>query len=519
MSAFLLWTGFLLLALVGYIILLWRSARKRSRFQARLSILFFLFVLIPTVPLILLASFLFTKSTEVLLLPGIEPALNQSLDVMRLQLNQRGQRFFNQYPDRRDLGDDRLEQEGIAYIGEIAWHRGQAQLGYFHSVNPNLLRTIEDFETLELVRSGDKSGAIIFLGDQQYYEAYTLTGDSSLSFAGFLLPEKIVRTKEDISWALRNYASLKLLRDTVVEKGLVWTFAAIFFIVFAVISVYAARRISRGVSEPIKQLTEGMKKVGSGDLTHRVEVKARDELEFLVNSFNRMTEELKISRENLQRAERAAAWRDIARQISHEIKNPLTPLHFSLFRLKSCLPPEILARADLTDCFRIIEDELFSIKRIADEFSQFARMPHLELQKENIAEIVHQSVRLFDTDENEIKVRFNTEESFDPMLLDRDQFRRAIHNLIKNAIEASGPGDSIEVTLKKIDNRVRIQIIDHGRGMDSETREKATAPYFTTKKDGSGIGLFLVKRIIEDHGGEFDIRSELNKGTCVTIDI
>jgi nitrogen fixation/metabolism regulation signal transduction histidine kinase len=282
------------------------------------------------------------------------------------------------------------------------------------------------------------------------------------------------------------------------------------------VSVYAARRISEGISEPIKQLTAGMKKVGAGDLSHRLDIKARDELEFLVDSFNRMTEELKISRENLQRAERAAAWRDVARQISHEIKNPLTPMHFSLFRIKSSLAAEVLAQTDVIESFRILEEELASMRRIADEFSQFARMPHLDLKKEDIADIVRQSVRLFET---EFDVRLDTDEGIDPVPLDRDQFRRAIHNLLKNAIEASSPGDSIDVTLKKVANRIRIQIIDHGKGMDRETIEKAAAPYFTTKEGGSGIGLFMVKRIIKDHGGEFEIRSEPNKGTCVTIEL
>ena len=111
----------------------------------------------------------------------------------------------------------------------------------------------------------------------------------------------------------------------------------------------------------------------------------------------------------------------------------------------------------------------------------------------------------------------DSDEPIDPIPLDRDQFKRAIHNLIKNAIEASSPGDPIDVTVKKVKDKIRIQIIDHGRGMDRETKEKATAPYFTTKRDGSGIGLFLVKRIIKDHGGEFDIKSEVDRGTCITI--
>jgi len=522
MTAFLIWIGLIFIGLAGYSILLWRRAQGRFRFQARLTILFFLFVLIPAVPLTLSLSFLITKSTEMFMLPDVERALAQSLEMMRSQLAQQGEQFHQNHPDIRTVHVAELQKEGMSYAGQISWLKGKPVIQHFVSADQNLNRTIDDFTTEDFrsIRVGERKNALITWNAVNLFESYKLVNDSTCNFVGFRLPDSVAKSKEYIAWALRNYASLSLLQETFISQGLIWAIAVLFIIVLVIITVYSAKTISKGISEPIRQLSDGMKRIGSGDLSHRVDAKAKDEIAFLVDSFNNMASQLKASRENLQRAERAAAWRDVARQVSHEIKNPLTPIQFSLYRLKSTLSQKQLENADIKESFRIIEDEINSMRRIATEFSDFARMPHLELKPENIREIIKSSARLFEGEIHKVSINLNLDDDVPLIQLDKEQFRRVMHNLLKNAMEASSPGDRVDVNLvntAKEKPQVRIEIIDHGCGMDDETLAKAFRPYFTTKEKGSGLGLFIVNRIIADHGGELNVKSEKNKGTFVTI--
>ncbi len=457
-----------------------------------------------------------------LVLPGLEQALSQSLEVIREQLNQKGQQFLAENPNVRLVTEAQLKAKDLAYIGEVVRRNGQLRMAYFLTIDSLVQKSASDFETedLQIIQSQARAGASVRIQQLAFYESYAPLSDSGFCFLGFTIPENIARTKDEVTRALKNYTSVNLLRETIVEQGLVWTIAVAFIILLAVVSVYAAKVLSRGISEPIQKLTDGMHRLGAGDLSHRVVVPAKDEIAFLVDSFNRMAEELKTSRENLQRAERAAAWRDVARQISHEIKNPLTPIQFSLFRVKSGLPAEYLSDNDLKESFRIIEEELASMSRMAEEFSQFARMPHLELRPENLTDILHHSVRLFEGEAHKVSVKLNIEDDVPPFLLDREQFRRAIHNLLKNALEASHPGDSVEVSLSKRtdgESGAHIQIVDHGCGMDEETKRRALEPYFSTKARGSGLGLYIVNRIITDHGGKMHIESDPQRGTTVSI--
>jgi len=501
---------------------LWRRSQVRSRFQARLSILFFLFALIPTVPLTGFVSLLVTKSTELLLLPGVEPALSRSIEAMRTLLHNRGELFLSEHPDMGEIQSGHLENAGAVYSGEIRASGAGEQIVVFRGLDSTAaalsLRSLD----FRLVQSEGAFGRIVGEGEQQVYQVFRSLSDSTLHFVGLSLPADIVEAKNDLTLALKNVASLNLLRETFVEQGLMWAGAVVFILILALISVLLARAIARGISEPIRQLTEGMRRIGAGDLSHRIEVKASDEIEFLVHSFNQMAEELKESRENLKRAERAAAWRDVARQVSHEIKNPLTPIQLSLHRIKTSLPAEWIQRSDLEKSFRVIEEEINSMRRIATEFSEFAQMPHLDLKEDDVAEVLRRSAHLFEGEAYKISLKLEIDQDLPRVAIDRHQLRRAIHNLLKNAMEASRPGEEVTLRAKSgsgTGSGIRIEITDHGHGMDQPTLERAMDPYFTTKKRGSGLGLFIVQRIIGDHGGRIEISSEKNRGTTVSISL
>jgi len=501
---------------------LWRRTRKRSPFQARLAILFFLFVIIPIIPLTFFASHLLTQSTKMLMLPGVENALVESLDILRHQLNRRGRQFLEEHQNIQNLSQAELRQANMCYAGHIVQQDTQNVVLHFQTIAPGKLDQTKlyqdiDFSSLEDRRSIGYMGQIDSI---RVFESYYTLSDSSLIFVGFALPPEVVAAAENISMAHRQYSSINLLHETVVDEGMIGIAALVFIIFLALVSLALSRLVASGISEPIKELSSGMKKIGAGDLSYRVNAKAKDEIAFLISSFNAMAQDLKVSRENLQRAERAAAWRDIARQISHEIKNPLTPIEFSLYRLQASLPADALENQDLQEAMRIIREEISSIRRITSEFSQFARMPLMDLKPRSIGDIVTQSVQLFRHQQNDIDIQYDIDENLPKVQLDEEHFRRVIHNIVKNAIEASEVNTCVHVQVSKGGQGkqgVVVFVTDQGCGMDDETRRKIFEPYFTNKKDGSGIGLFLVHKIISDHGGTIDVKSEPGKGTVFSI--
>jgi len=385
----------------------------------------------------------------------------------------------------------------------------------FQSINPVINRPLGDLSpaSFEMLKNDDFAAQNVTSQGRYYYEYYRLQPDSIIILAAFAITQSQLQTRQEISRVLKNYTSLSLFRETILEKKLIWVFAIVLLILLALISFQLANIISKGIGGPIKQLSDGMRRIGAGDLAHRLHFKADDEIGYLVESFNRMAEELLVGRESLKRAERAAAWRDVARQISHELKNPLTPIELSLYRLKTSMGDTIANNIDLAESLRIIEEEIASMRRLAGEFSEFARMPQLQLQEEDIISIISDSARLY----GDHPIHLNLPDALPARQLDREQMRRVFNNLLKNAIEASAPTAPVSINADIQNQKIHIRISDNGCGMDENELARVFDPYFTTKKDGTGLGLFIAQRIITDHGGELSIASTKGRGTTVTI--
>jgi len=517
MNPYFAWLGILTIAFIAYCITVWRKSRKRSKFQTRLSVLFFLFVLIPTVTLVLISSYLFTRSSDILTPPEVEGALSQSLEILRTQFIQKGQTFLDLNPDFNRIDKAAIESNGLSYAGMFRMQAKQPLYSFFTSVEPDINQPVIKFSpsNYNSIKSQKYLSLNVPYNNKTFFEYYRLFPDSTIKFVGIEISGNQLNRQRAISRVLKNYTSLSLFLETIIEKKIIWVFAVGLLVLLGLISIQLAKIISKGLSQPIKQLTDGMKRVGSGDLSHRVNIKAKDEIGFLVDSFNQMAEELLTSRENLKRAERAAAWRDVARQISHEIKNPLTPIELSLYRLKTTFPQEIKINSDFSESIRIIEEEIATMRKLAGEFSEFARMPQLEKTEQDITGIINDSAKLFAS--HPIKLFFDKNIPLIP--LDREQMRRVFNNLIKNAIEASKENEPIEIHVTHKDKKLEIKIIDSGCGIDKKDLQKILDPYFTTKKEGTGLGLFIVHRIITEHGGELFIESQLNKGTTIIIQL
>jgi len=232
-----------------------------------------------------------------------------------------------------------------------------------------------------------------------------------------------------------------------------------------------------------------------------------------------MIQDLNTSRQKLIQAERLTAWQEVARRISHEIKNSLTPISISLRRLRNhfqgkSLPPNI------SESLKAVEEELLTLERMAAEFSEFARMPQPQKTPLDLNEIVRSSVRLAEPTAGSVKIETTLSPDLPSIPADREQMKRLLNNLIKNAVEACHDTGTVIVTTRWSESpghTITLEIQDHGEGMDEETLEKIFHPYFTTKKKGTGLGLTIVQKIVEDHSGKIQISSEKGKRTRVTI--
>jgi two-component system, NtrC family, nitrogen regulation sensor histidine kinase NtrY len=227
----------------------------------------------------------------------------------------------------------------------------------------------------------------------------------------------------------------------------------------------------------------------------------------------------------LLRAQKAAAWHEVARRIAHEIKNPLTPISLSAERIarhleRSATSPEF-ARV-IRDCTRIIQEEVISVKSLVDEFSQFARFPAAQPQPSDLNEVVEAALAVFSGRLEGITIHKVLAAGLPVVNLDREQFKRVVVNLIDNAAEAMKevPWRHLSIrTLAPTPDTVELIVADSGSGITPEDREKLFLPYFSTKERGTGLGLAIVAHILTDHGAQIRVEDNTPTGARFTIEV
>jgi nitrogen fixation/metabolism regulation signal transduction histidine kinase len=223
---------------------------------------------------------------------------------------------------------------------------------------------------------------------------------------------------------------------------------------------------------------------------------------------------------HVAREQKLAAWSEVARRVAHEIKNPLTPIRLSAERIARRLRaggpdlPEAIERGT-----KIIVEEVSVLKSLVDEFSRFARLPEMKPELVDLPELARSAVGLFDGARDGVGVRVECRLTRDRVLLDPDQIKRALINLIDNALEACGPAGEILVSLSNRENGVTIEVADTGRGIPPRDREKLFLPDFTTKGRGTGLGLAIVSRIVADHNGTIRVEDNRPRGARFIIEL
>lgn len=278
-------------------------------------------------------------------------------------------------------------------------------------------------------------------------------------------------------------------------------------ILFLAAAAALAHSMARRISGPVLGLTEAAQRIARGDLGARVTTTSRDEFLTLVEAFNQMAGDLERQRVDLERSNRRAAWADMARQVAHEVKNPLTPIQLSTEHLRR-LRADGSADFDaaLESCTETILEQVRKLREIVTEFSAFARPPGASTEGIDVAGLVREAAEpyLRSLPPAVVLTIDSPDEDLPAVRGDRRLLERALLNLIENALQAVGDAGvvTVHVRLEKDgEPRLVVEVEDSGVGLEGEAQARAFEPFFSTKTGGSGLGLALVRKIAEDHGG------------------
>ncbi|MCX8056489.1 MAG: ATP-binding protein [Ignavibacteria bacterium] len=478
-----------IILLIGTILLFAKGYKFKLKFKTKLFIGLFVVTLIP---IILLAYF--TRESELhRWKENLSKELKKDLDITSLFLNENLSPEKNNFVEIQKVSQQLGIDFNIYKNSDLIFSTQKKlyDIGFFPSSIPAKV-----FKNLILEHT-NYTFDFEYISDFPYLVGYKKINVNDFSYI-ISIPtlyrqEKIKSELAQIDTFIFGAYSLTLL--------LIFLFGNLFF---------------ERLTKPISELTEATKKVSSGDLSIKLEPKETGEVGDLIEAFNKMITDLDESRKNLARAEREQAWKEMAKQVAHEIKNPLTPMKLSLQHLQFLYKEN---RKEFAKIFGKVSttliEQIEALTKITNEFSHFARMPERNLIKCNLEEILKEVIALFST-QIEIKFEYLKNENFF-VNADKEELKRVFINIIKNSIQANST--KIKLKLYKDANYCFINVEDNGSGIPEDLLDKIFDPNFSTKTEGSGLGLPIVKRILNDINGTIEIKSEVGKGTIVMIAI
>jgi len=289
-------------------------------------------------------------------------------------------------------------------------------------------------------------------------------------------------------------------------------------LVTGLVALYFSRRMASGLARPVVELSTAAEDIAKGRFGTTVEVEAWGELAVLVDSFNKMSTELKSATDRLAQTERVAAWRNVARRFAHELKNPLQPIIVSMYRIQKMAANSELGSA-MEEPLRAASEELQQLQALAERFSKLAKLPEPKPQEIDLTEFLRSISNLYEEQMTHREFVTNLPSQPTVVTIDETYFREVMHNLLKNALEATSEGDRISVGLKVLPATLELSVEDGGKGMTAQELETSRLPSFTTKREGSGLGLAVVEKVVTECNGTLKIQSEPDHGTRITIEL
>ncbi len=535
---FFAWVVFLTFIVIAIVVYRWRNPQRYSRFQLKLTLALILFLLVPTAPLIFVAGTAVDQVRAFFVALPVDEALESGLDVVRLALaseEARLQAWAQEVTEEAPVTGGRLARPDFtmrfARGEEGGWEMGEFEPGpSVRGPRADSLRAdppdprVERVYVLEDVEFTWDERTFFNYRDRGVYMALVkIPGSEAIAAAGVWIDSQIVEARYTLGDGLNSFRRITMLGGRRTQEVL-WIVASLWMVVLTMVAFFAARVLARGVSEPVVGLAKGMAAVANGDLSARVDIGARDEMRVLVDSFNTMTDQLKEARERIVTVEKQAAWRDVARGIAHEIKNPLTPIQIGLHRVRTRLESNGTLQTDpaLRDSLQTMSEEVEALRRMAASFSEFAQLPQPKMKEADLEAVVRGAVALFREGVQKTRIVVRVKGQVPPLFMDADLVKRALINLVKNAVEsveAAGSG-GVEVVLERHGRELDLEVRDGGLGFEQGNAARLFNPDYSTKSRGTGLGLSMVARIVADHSWEIEAESEgPGKGAVLRIRI
>ena len=513
-----------------------RGARRPgSRFKTRL-VLFFIFVaLLASVPQALLSTNFINSAInfwrEAQIGEALRGGLSISLDYYQGMVG--NLRSFNQSPLMsvvlRDLerNPERLwknVQSINAQIEFIQVFDSSGRQVLFRGNPEGRLSSLPVFDTATGDLPKEDRERISILRNLGLHQ---VEGESYFVVVGKVLAQGFDEQARRLTESLEVFTQLNRYQQ--LFRAVLVVFYFFFSLPILLLAILVSFLLTEEIIQPIVSLEEATRRVAEGDFSFRILSRSADELSLLVSSFNRMVGELSQSRQKLRQTEKIAAWQEIAQRMAHEIKNPLTPIKLAAERLlRRYLGSPDSARD--REFGRVLEGSVSAIIHEVDnlnallvEFREFARLPSPNPERFRLRELVDEAAGMYNIPSSGLAIDGSHVPSDLEIVADRGQMKQVFANLFKNGMAAMPEGGTVTVRAAVVQREgrdyCRVWVRDTGRGIPEEIGDRIFDPYFTTRKDGTGLGLTIVDRIVFDHKGSIRFESQSGAGTTFIIDL
>lgn len=333
-----------------------------------------------------------------------------------------------------------------------------------------------------------------------YQSSYSYINDPKFKRIG-IVEFQFTQDNSEIEYELREFISR----------------LSLVYLLMLIIAIAMAYFLSSYITKSIKSISDKMEQTQLNQRNEKILLHAASsEIEILVDAYNNMIDQLEESAIKLAKSEREQAWREMAKQVAHEIKNPLTPMRLSVQSFERKFNPEDEnIREKLSEYSKTLIQQIDVMSAIASAFSDFAKMPTQNKEEIEVISVIKLAIDIF----NDESIQFYSEEKELLAFLDKTQLIRVLTNLVKNALQATEETENPEiiVDVSSDDEFLKISVSDNGKGIANELKELIFEPKFTTKTSGMGLGLAMIKNIIEAYDGNISFTSEKNVGTTFTV--
>ena len=446
-----------------------------------------------------LTTYFLSQTPQVSTNPVLGSALQEALDLAKRDYGARKSRLL-------ELGDRWAEDPRIinAYekgdetgVNRLVARRVEGLVAHFAPADAALIRAKPAVGRTE----GDRAALRLTIP--------LLEGGRAV---GTLIVDDPLEKLLNIEQALQTYEHLEMIVADM-REGLFLSYVVIGFVT-VILALLIGLRIGIGITHPLSTLIRGTRELARDNLDYRIPAGPRDEIGLLIDSFNHMATDLQENRRRRVEAEKIAAWREIARRLAHEIKNPLTPIQLTVQQMRDKYTGQDAAYSKLlSDCTEIVTEEVESLRSLVQEFAEFARMPKLALMPHDVNAAIRDTLRLYP----ETQLHLELDNQAPQLQLDPEGFRRVLINLVENAFDAAGENSGVTIRTRQEDQHVILDIIDEGPGVADQDRERIFQPYVSMKEGGTGLGLAVVRSIVEEHGGTIAVTDSAGGGARFEI--